>query len=247
MPSRRQRKLDALVTRLQVQYGPRAIHRDPPPRAPAPIPHVSTTFPALDAALGIGGLPRGRISEVSGRVTSGKLTLAAKVLSAAQREPDALVAWLDLGRTCDPDYLYRCGVDLERLLVVRPADSADALTILLHLVESNTLALLVFDSLSDLHRGDESRLAGALERLATIVTQTQTAVIFLSDPGIQFRTLAHLATVRLELRFERWIDIGPDVRGYEGQVKIVKHKLGRAGAEVLIRIAFNGTVSGYGL
>ncbi len=247
MPSRRQRKLDALVSRLQVQYGPRAIHRDPLPRTPEPIPHVSTTFPARDAALGIGGLPRGRISEISGRVTSGKLTLAAKLLSAAQREPDALGAWLDLGRTCDPDYLYRCGVDLERLLVVRPEDSADALAILLHLVESNTLAVLVFDSLSELHRGDESRLAGALERLATIVTQTGTAVIFLSDPAIQFRTLAHLATVRLELRFERWIDLRPDVRGYEGQVKIVKHKLGRAGGEVLIRFAFNGTIKGHGL
>ena len=247
MPSRRQRKLDALVTRLQVQYGPRAIHRDPLPRAPAPVPHISTTFPALDAALGIGGLPRGRISEISGRITSGKLTLAAKLLSAAQHEPDALGAWLDLGRTCDPDYLYRCGVDLERLLVVRPEDSADALAILLHLVESNTLAVLVFDSLSELHRGDESRLAGALERLATIVTQTQTAVIFLSDPAVQFRTLAHLATVRLELRLERWIDLRPDVRGYEGQVKIVKHKLGRAGGQVLVQIAFNGTVRGHNL
>src|SRR5512133_2903202 len=127
MPARRQRKLDALVTRLQVQYGPRAISRATAPPTPTPIPHISTTFPELDAALGIGGLPRGRISQISGPVTSGKVTLAARVLSAAHREPEAMVAWLDLSRTCDPDYLHRCGLDLDRLLIVRPKEPADGL------------------------------------------------------------------------------------------------------------------------
>lgn len=244
MPSRRQRKLDIVVAGLQRQYGPRAVHRAAG-RPAEPIPCIATTFPELDAALGSygsGGLPRGRISEIIGPATSGKVTLAAKVLAAAQRERDAIVAWLDLGRTCDPDYLDRCGLDLDRLLIVHPRDGADALAIALHLVESNTLAALVFDGLADLS-------TGVLERLATVVTQTQTAVLFLTEPVAQSRTLAHVATVRLVIRRERWITQGSqgDVRGYEGAVEVLKHKLGRAGARAPIRITFNGTVRGDGL
>jgi recA bacterial DNA recombination protein len=325
MPSRRQRKLDVVVAGLQLQYGPCAVRRAAGQHA-EPISCIATTFPELDAALVLhgrggaeeqrsGGLPRGRISEIIGPATSGKVTLAAKVLAAAQRERDALVAWLDLGRTCDPDYLDRCGLDLDRLLIVHPEDGADALAIALHLVESNTLAALVFDGLADLSPGDEplararsassvanvtlsgltsqlprrqaaseeslrltgrdsslswlrrgvfgteplrmtsrirSDLAlappglvdGTLERLATVVTQTQTVVLFLTEPYAQSRTLAHIATVRLAIRRERWITRAGDVRGYDGRVEILKHKLGRAGALVPIRIMFNGTVHG---
>ena len=127
----RQRKLDAVVARLQLQYGPRAI-RKAAAAPPAPVAHISTTFPDLDAALGIGGLPRGRITEIIGPATSGKVTLAAKVLSAAHREKEALAAWLDLSNACDPDYLHRCGLDLDRLLIVRPRDATDALAIARH-------------------------------------------------------------------------------------------------------------------
>ena len=247
MPSQRQRKLDAVVARLQLQYGPRAVRKMPLPAQPVAAPHISTTFPDLDAALGIGGLPRGRITEIIGPATSGKVTLAAKALSAAHHDRDALVAWLDLSHTCDPDYLHRCGLDLERLLIVRPQDRADALALALHLVESGTLAALVFDGLAEVAAQDEALLAGTLERLAAAVTFTETAVIFLVEPHAQSRTLAHLAALRLAIRRERWIPRGPDVRGYEGQVEIVKHKLGRAGATVPIRITFNGTVRGDGL
>jgi recombination protein RecA len=268
VPSRRQRKLDIVVAGLQLQYGPYAVRRSSGRHA-EPVSCIATTFPGLDAALaphgqspaglGIGGLPRGRISEIIGPATSGKVTLAAKVLAAAQQDRDALVAWLDLGRTCDPDYLHRCGLDLDRLLVVHPEDGADALAITLHLVESNTLAALVFDGLANLSPEDEplarwgfahaGQATGTLERLATVVARTQTAVLFLTEPYAQFRTLAHVATVRLVIRRERWITHGSqgDVCGYEGTVEILKHKLGRAGAVVPICITFNGTVRGDGL
>jgi recombination protein RecA len=251
---RRQRKLDALVTRLQVQYGSRALGRAAENTPRTLIPNIPTTFSELDAALrspassgGIGGLPCGRISEITGPATSGKVTLAAKVLSAAHREHGALVAWIDLSRTCDPDYMHRCGLDLDRLLVVRPESGSDALALTLHLVESNTLAALVFDSLADLQPEDEPVLAGTLERLATVVTNTSTAVLFLSEPEAEFRTLAHVATVRLAIRRERWLMQGKDVRGYEGHVQILKNKLGQAGTVVPLRITFNGTVRGSGL
>ncbi len=262
MPSGRQRKLDAVVARLQMQYGSRAIGKAAHKSAPAPIAHLSTTFAELDAALcspasagGHGGLPRGRISEISGPATSGKVTLAAKVLAAAQQEPhtpstgsgQGLVAWLDLSRTCDPDYLCRCGLDLDRLLVVRPRDGADALAIVLHLVESHTLAALVIDAVFPTTFGSYPATDGALERLAALVTETETAVIFLTEPATQSRTLAHVAAVRLAVRRERWIHRDRDVRGYEAQVEVIKHKLGRAGALIPIRIIFNGTVRGEGL
>jgi recombination protein RecA len=263
MPSRRQRKLDIVVAGLQLQYGPRAVRRAVE-RPVEPIPCIATTFAELDVALAPrgqkgGGLPRGRISEIIGPATSGKVTLAAKVLASAQRERDALVAWLDPGRTCDPDYLDRCGLDLDRLLIVHPGDGAAALAITLHLVESNALAALVFDGLADLSPGDEPSVpygqspAGQatcmLEILVTVVAQTRTAVLFLTEPYAQSRALAHMATVRLAIRRERWITQGShgDVRGYEGKVEILKHKLGQAGARVPIRITFNGTVRGDGL
>jgi recombination protein RecA len=244
MPTRRQRKLDAVVARLQLQYGPRAIRKAAPP---VHVPHLSTTFPELDTALEIGGLPGGRLSEVIGPATSGKVTLAAKILAAAHGDPAALVAWLDLPHTCDPDYLHRCGLDLDRLLIVRPHDGADALAIALHLVESDTLAAIVFDGTTELAQVDPALVTGHLERLAAAVTRTRAAVIFLTEPQAQSRTLAHVATVRLAIRREQWIARGKDVRGYVGQVEILKHKLGRTGATVAIRIVFNGTVRGEGL
>ena len=101
---------------------------------------------------------------------------------------------------------------------------------------------------SQLKQADPALVAGALERLATVVTQTSTAVIFLTEPhATSPETLAHVATVRLALRRERWLLRGKDVRGYEGQVAILKHKLGQAGAVVPLRITFNGTVRGDGL
>ncbi len=241
MPSTRQRKLDAVVAQLQVKYGPTAVRKAAP--KPEPVAQLPTTFSALDAALG-GGLPRGRITEIGGPATSGKVTLAAKALAAAQQDSQALVAWLDLSRTCDPDYLHRCGLALDRLLIVRPRDGADGLALALHLVESRTLAALVFDSTVQLKEIDQALVAGALERLAVAVAQTPTAVLFLAEPGAQSRTLAHVATVRLALRRERWLTLGQDVRGYEGQVALLKHKLGQAGAVVPLRITFNGTVRG---
>lgn len=245
------------MAQLQLRYGPRALRKAPGEREP--VGRLSTTFPALDDALG-GGLPAGRITEIIGAATSGKATLAAKVLAAAHVERNALVAWIDLPRTSDPEYLHRCGVDLSRLLIVRPRDGTDALAITLHLVESSTLAALVFDATARPGENpppDSAALAGSLpglpaasglgERLATLVTHTPTAVIFLTEPGRCAQALAHVATVRLALRRERWIMRGTDVRGYEAQVEIVKHRLGRAGAVIPIRIVFNGTVRGAGL
>lgn len=262
MSSKRRRKLDALVAQLQFEHGPRAIRCAEPGEAAPAITRIPTTFAELDALLD-GGLPRGRISDVIGPATSGKLTLAAKVISAAHRERDAVAAWIDTWRTCDADYMHRCGIDLSRLLVARPASLSDALAMALHLVESRSLAVLVVDTLPPTQAplapglgektgSGEDALAGALSRLAALLTETPTAVIFLTDPGQSSRALAHVAAVRLNIRRERWfprehmLTRNRNVRGYEGQTELVKNRLGRTGA-ARIRITFNGTVRGDGL
>jgi recombination protein RecA len=250
MSSPRRRKLDALVAQLQFEHGPRAIRRaEPGERAPA-VARIPTTFKELDALLD-GGLPRGRISEVIGPATSGKLTLAAKVIAAAHRDREAIAAWIDTWRTCDADYMHRCGVDLSRLLVARPVALTDALAMGLHLIESRSLAVLVIDALSLAEPGvrpgsGEGALAAALARLATLLAEMQTAVVFLTDPEGSSQALAHAAAVRLNIRRERWITHNQDVRGYEGQTELLKNRLGRLGT-ARIRITFNGTVRGDGI
>ena len=252
MSSPRRRKLDLVVSGLQLKYGPQAIRRAAVGTAPA-ISRIPTSFPALDAALQ-GGWPRGRISELCGPVTSGKLTLAAKAIATlhqADAVPGdhrlaALAAWLDTTRTCDPDYLHRCGVALDRLLVAHADTLADALALLLHLVESNTLGLLAVDALPTGPNADAT-LSTALARLAPLVARTATAVLFLSETPATYPALAHAAAVRVELRREQWLTRGPDVRGYAGRAEVIKNRFGPTGVRVPVRIVFNGTVRGEGL
>ncbi|MDW8319327.1 MAG: hypothetical protein RMN53_15965 [Anaerolineae bacterium] len=239
--SNRRRQLEAAVAQIRMRYGPRAVCtaaaiERPPPR-------LSTTFPALDRVLE-GGLPIGGVTEIVGMATSGKATLAAKAVAAAQADRSALAAWMDLPRGCDVEYLHRCSVDLERLLIVRPRGAEDGLAIATALVESHTLAVLVFDGGDALHQAGPAAVAAALERLRTLAAQGVTAVIFLVDPRWPCPPLAGVAALRLALRREEWLTEGRDVRGYTAQVAVVKHKLGRSGAVVPIRITFNGSVHG---
>jgi recombination protein RecA len=252
MSSSRRRKLDAVVARLQLEHGPRAIRRAGPDERTPPAPRIATSFTELDAALG-GGLPQGRISEIAGATTSGKLTLAAKTIATAhRRDREALAAWIDPHNTCDPDYLHRCGVILDRLLVVRPATVSDALAVLLHLVMSRALAVLVCDWTPQADPGlftasEEAALGGTLAQLNYQLTNASTAVIFLTESTAASASLAHAAAVRIRLQREQWLMRHGDVHGYTGQVEIVKNRLGRAGARVPLRIEFNGTVRGAGL
>ena len=246
MTSQRRRKLDLVVSGLQLKYGPQAIHRAPCAEAEAAIGRVPTSFPALDAALQ-GGLPRGRITEICGPTTSGKLTVAAKAIATLhQQDALALAAWLDPTRTCDPDYFHRCGVDLDRLLVAHADTLTDTLALILRLVESNTLGLLAVDELP-MGQTTEAALAAALARLAPLVAHVATAVVFLTEPQPAPLALAHAAAVRVLLHREQWVKRGADVRGYEGQAEIVKNRFGPTGVRAAVRIIFNGTVRGDGL
>ena len=236
-------------------FGPRSLVEGKTLTAwdtPDTFPHVPTGFPQLDRALGIGGLPKGRVTELVGLPTSGKTTLALKFLSQAQAD-GGQVGYVDQARSFDPDYAYRCDMDLSRLLVGSPLDLREALAMTESLVRSGGLSALVFDALEVLWTNPNAAryLAAFLDRLAAPLTRSGTVLIFLHAPSAlespALSALAHYATVRLQVTRERWLRRGGDIRGYKARVEVQKNRLGPAGRVVSIAIEFNGTVRGNGL
>jgi recombination protein RecA len=254
---KRQRQLDMAVAAIRLRYGPQALVKGKPRAAAdsaAVIPHISTGFPPLDQALGIGGLPKGKSSELVGFATSGKTTLALKFLAQAQAD-GGRVGYIDLARCFDPDYAHRCDLDLSRLLVGSPYDLREALAITESLVRSGSLSALAFDAdaLDFLWTDPEatSQLAAFLDRLPAPLARSGMVFLFLHESptsrSLALSALAHYAAVRLRVVRERWLRRHGDIRGYEARVEVLKNRLGPAGKEVVVAIAFNGTVRGNGL
>jgi recombination protein RecA len=265
-------KLEAAVARINARLGRQAVTRGRPPvlldtsptgRSPASrlptsrsptgrsgaVTHISTGFADLDNALCMGGLPKGKISEIVGLPTSGKTTLALKFLAQAQAG-GAQVAYVDQARFFDADYAHRCGVDLSRLIVGKPYGLTEALATTEALVRNGSLAALVFDVMDGLWDDPHTvpQLASCLSRLLAPLARSSIVLLFLHT-AIQARStpLAHYATVRLRVAREQWLECHGDVRGYEAQVDILKNRLGPSGHKVTIAIEFNGTVRGDGL
>ena len=251
---KRQRQLDMAVAAIRLRYGPQALVRGKPPTAVAAVPHSPTGFPSLDQALGIGGLPKGKISELVGPATSGKTTLALKFLAQAQAD-GGQVGYIDQARYFDPDYAHRCDLDLSRLLVGRPYDLREALAMTESLVRSGGLSALVFDAdaLDFLWTDREatSQLAAFLDRLPTPLARSSMVFLFLHESptgrSLALSALAHYATVRLQVVRERWLRRHGDIHGYKARVEVLKNRLGPAGRAVTVAIEFNGTVRGNGL
>ena len=260
---RRQRQLDMAVATIHRRFGARSLLKGRPvSTAPGSPPHISTGFPALDRALGIGGLPRGRMCELVGPATSGKTTLALKFLAQAQAGGDQ-VAYVDQALYFDPDYAHRCGLDLSRLLVGTSHDLREALAATEALVRSGSLAAMVSDSLDFLWTDAQAAtlLAATLNRLPAALSRANTTLLILHEtaPGELPRgnspggaspalsSLSHSAAVRLQVVRERWVRRHGDVRGYEARVEVLKNRLGSAGRVVNLTIDFNGTVRENGL
>ena len=259
----RQRQLDMAVATIHRRFGARSLLKGRPASTNAGSPpHISTGFRALDRALGIGGLPRGRMCELVGPATSGKTTLALKFLAQAQAG-GGQVAYVDQALYFDPDYAHRCGLDLSRLLVGTSHDLREALATTEALVRSGGLSALVFDALDFLWTDAQaaSLLAATLNRLPAALSRANTTLLILHEtvsgelplggsptgasPALS--ALSHSAAVRLQVTRERWVHRHGDIRGYEARVEVLKNRLGPAGRAVNLTIKFNGTVRGNGL
>ncbi len=255
MGSKKRKQLAATVRAIQGKWGVKALRKA---EATPTVPCIPTGFARLDQALaGIGGIPRGRITEILGSPTSGMATLALKIMAKAQGEGD-IATYLDLDATFDPDYADRCGIQVKRLLLVRPQSGPEALEITRTLLEGRSTGLIVFDNVSNLLHtpADFEVLAAHLRQLLPALTRSQGALIFLTplhSGGTRSQAnypsglaLPHYATLRLLLQRERWLHQQQDIRGYQAQVVVLKNKLGRAGQSARIAITFNGTVRGDG-
>jgi hypothetical protein len=218
---------------------------------------LSTGFESLDRLTGLGGIPLHAVTVLAGAATSGKLTAAYKVLSRAQsdvpNEHRHSVAILDLGGSSDPDYIARSGVDLDRLLLVRPQSAMQALRVLLDLVRSRDLRAILLDSLPDLMVDRDA--ANAVEQMMPQVNlalkSADCALLLLDEPHPPWlpplaaetsRAVRHYASLHLEFTREEWIALDGELTGYRARVRLVKSRVRHQGASAPVVIAFGETV-----
>lgn len=255
----RQERLNHTISVVQQRFGPRSLRQGVV--TSIDVPYIPTGFASLDEALGIGGIPQGRLSLFQGALTSGKLTLAALLITNAQKTKRRSSAYISLNRACDADYLARCGVDLSHLYVMQPDDSRQALDMALTLADRKELGVVVFDAWGAIEADREShRLAAAvLDQLASRLIHSGVTFVVLSEVPPAWRrlitpwtdpthhALSQHAFVQLTLRRQGSLKLGPDVRGYEVQTTIDRNRLGKEGQTITVTIHFNGTVRGDGL
>ncbi len=215
------------------------------------VESISTGTLALDLALGIGGLPKGRIVEIFGPESSGKSTLAMHVVAEAQRQ-GGVCAYIDAEHAMDPTYAKAIGVDIDELLISQPDTGEQGLEITDMLVRSGAIDVVVVDSVAaltpkaeiegdmgDSHMGLQARLMSqALRKLTASISRTNTVVIFINQLrekiGVMFgspettpggRALKFYSSVRLDIRKVEAIKDGPDIVGNRTKVKVVKNKV----------------------
>jgi recombination protein RecA len=194
---------------------------------------VSSGFPALDAITGFGGFPRGRLTDLIGRPTAGRETVAAHAIAGA----GGYSAWVDVAGVIDVDALARCRVDLERLFILRPREREDALAVAAQVIAGDQFAVVVFDALSDLAPGGMT--AEAVARFVRVIGPSlgrgSTAALVLSAPEQHYRSLAHAAALRISLVRAGIIRQGGVFRGWRAHASVVKSP-GRQGAETGIEV-----------
>lgn len=246
----REKALDAALAQIERQFGKGAVMRMGE-RPNEPIEVIPTGSTALDVALGVGGIPRGRVVEVYGPESSGKTTLTLHAVANAQKAGGS-VAFIDAEHALDPEYAKKLGVDTDALILSQPDNGEQALEITDMLVRSGALDLIVIDSVAalvpraeiegemgDSHVGLQARLMSqALRKITSALNQSKTTAIFINQLrekiGVMFgspetttggRALKFYASVRLDIRRIETLKDGTDAVGNRTRVKVVKNKV----------------------
>lgn len=247
----RNKALDVALSQIERQFGKGAVMKLGDSPAKLNIDTVPTGAISLDIALGLGGIPRGRVIEIFGPESSGKTTVALHLIAESQKL-GGIAAFIDAEHALDPTYAKSIGVDIDNLLVAQPDTGEQALEICEHLVRSGAVDVVVVDSVAalvpkaeidgemgDAHVGLQARLMSqALRKLTGITSKSRTVVVFINQlrekVGVMFgspettpggRALKFYASVRLDVRKIESLKQGGDVVGNRTRVKVVKNKV----------------------
>ena len=251
MSNEKAKALEAAIGQIDKHFGTGTIMRLGDAMQNTQVDAIHTGSIALDIALGIGGIPRGRVIEIFGAEASGKSTLAYHIMAAAQRT-GGTAAYIDAEHALDPGYAAKCGIDVDELLISQPDTAEQALEVCEYLVRSGAVDVVVVDSVAalvpkaelegdmgDTHMGLQARLMSqALRKLTSAISRSRTSVIFINQLrekiGVFFgnpevtpggRALKFYSSVRIDLRRLESIKQGTEVLGNRVRARIVKNKV----------------------